>query len=204
MRGAEIYRIPGSTHRTSETINRSKFIATLGHASSPGDAKSFIRRIKSEFSDATHNCWAYQAGPPGDEVHVGMSDDGEPRGVAGGPMLKILVHSGVGEIVAVVSRWYGGVKLGKGGLVRAYGGAVKKALASLDLVEKRALIELNISVAYPDIKAVKRIAKSLDAAVTGERYEERCALVLSAPVKNEEELRLALTSQTRGDVRFSA
>ncbi len=194
---------PGSMHRTSDTIKRSKFIATLGHAPSPGDAKSFIRRVKSEFSDATHNCWAYQAGPPGDAVHVGMSDDGEPRGVAGGPMLNMLVHSGVGEIVAVVTRYYGGVKLGKGGLVRAYAGAVKMALASLDLVEKRFVAEIKMSVSYRHIQAVKRIANTFGVAVTRELYGERCEFVLETSSKNEEKIHTALVAQTSGDVRFS-
>jgi len=78
-----MYKIPKTMYRTEETIKRSKFIATVAHASTEEDAKTFISIIKSEFPDAIHNCWAYVAGPPGDTARVGISDDGEPHGTAG-------------------------------------------------------------------------------------------------------------------------
>ena len=115
-----MYKIPATLHRTEEKIKRSRFIATVAHASTEKDVKTFISMIKKEFPDATHNCWAYVAGPPGDTARVGMSDDGEPHGTAGKPILTVLLHSEIGEIVAVVTRYFGGTKLGKGGLVRAY------------------------------------------------------------------------------------
>src|SRR5690606_7146777 len=87
--------------------------------------------LRAEYPDATHNCWAFVAGPPGDTASIGMSDAGEPHGTAGRPMLDVLLHSDVGEVVAVVTRYFGGTKLGTGGLVRAYGGAVQHALAEL-------------------------------------------------------------------------
>src|SRR4051812_21661975 len=119
----ERYPIPAARHRAELTIERSRFICTIAHAAEPDDAHAFIREMNAEFGDATHNCWAFVAGPPGDTNRIGMSDDGEPHGTAGRPMLTVLTHSGVGDIVAVVTRYYGGTKLGTGGLVKAYGGA---------------------------------------------------------------------------------
>ncbi|NLG62975.1 MAG: hypothetical protein GX539_12100, partial [Candidatus Cloacimonetes bacterium] len=100
-------------------VQRSRFIATLAHAPDVESARAFIEEVRAEFPDATHNCWAFVAGPPGSTSHVGFSDAGEPHGTAGRPMLDVLLHSGIGEVAAVVTRYFGGVKLGKGGLVRA-------------------------------------------------------------------------------------
>ena len=93
------YVIPADTHRVQETIHRSRFITTVAHAPESDIAQEFVRQMRDEFSDATHNCWAFVAGPPGSTTHIGMSDDGEPHGTAGRPMLTTLLHSDVGEIV---------------------------------------------------------------------------------------------------------
>lgn len=110
------YPIPAGVHRVRETIQRSRFITTLSHAPEMAVAHAFVKHVKDEFPDATHNCWAFVVGPPGSTSHVGLSDNGEPHNTAGKPMLNTLLHSGVGEIVAVCSRYYGGVKLGTGGV----------------------------------------------------------------------------------------
>ena len=126
------YQVPdlqhGAFHRAEETVRRSRFIVTMARVSSPEEAKAFIERIREEHAGATHNCWAYNAGAPGDTAQVGASDDGEPKGTAGRPMLAALLHSDVGEVAAVVTRYFGGILLGTGGLVRAYQGAVKLGL----------------------------------------------------------------------------
>ena len=90
-----IYKIPATRYRTEETIKRSKFIATVAHAPTEEDAKAFVSTIKSEFPDATHNCWAYVAGPPGDTARIGMSDDGELRGTAGKPIPLFLQYAAI-------------------------------------------------------------------------------------------------------------
>ncbi len=130
------YPIPAAQHRTEEEIRRSRFITTLAHAPTVEDARAVIADVSREFGDASHNCWAYVVGPPGNTAQVGMSDDGEPHGTAGRPMLTVLLHSGVGEIVAVVTRYFGGTLLGKGGLVKAYSGGVQYALETLPLGER--------------------------------------------------------------------
>ena len=122
------YPIPAGICRVEEEIKRSRFIATLGYTPTREEARAFVDRVRAEFQDASHTCWAFLVGPPGSTVTVGMSDDGEPHGTAGRPMLNVLHHSGVGDLTAVVTRYFGGTKLGKGGLVRAYSGGVQRAL----------------------------------------------------------------------------
>ena len=101
------YPIPAETCRVAEEIKRSRFITTVAYTPTPEDARAFIDRVRAEFPDAGHNCWAYVAGPPGSTLTVGMSDDGEPRGTAGKPMLSVLLNSGVGDLAAVVTRYWG-------------------------------------------------------------------------------------------------
>ena len=98
------FAIPARSHREEEVIQRSRFITSLAHAPTAEVAQAFIARIREEFPDATHHCWAFVAGPPGNTTSIGMSDDGEPHGTAGRPMLMVLQHAGIGDISAVVTR----------------------------------------------------------------------------------------------------
>ena len=91
---------------------RSRFIASVGHTPDVEEAKAFIEQIKAEFEDARHNCWAYCAGAAGSTDRIGASDDGEPHGTAGRPMLTAVTHSGIGEVTVVVTRYFGGILLG--------------------------------------------------------------------------------------------
>lgn len=125
------YKYPADDVFHQEEIKKSTFIVHIGHTPDLNAAKAFIKNIEEKYSDARHNCWAYVAGKPGGSHVYGFSDDGEPNGTAGKPMLNVLTGSGIGEITAVVTRYFGGVKLGTGGLVRAYGGSLNNALAKL-------------------------------------------------------------------------
>jgi uncharacterized YigZ family protein len=130
------YHIPKSEVFYQEVIKRSRFIAHVRHTPDVESARAYISEIKEKYSDAGHNCWAYVAGAPTNSQILGFSDDGEPNGTAGKPMLNVLVGSGVGEITAVVTRYFGGIKLGTGGLVRAYGGTLNRGLEDLVTGEK--------------------------------------------------------------------
>jgi uncharacterized YigZ family protein len=192
------YKIPADTHRTEETILRSRFIATVGHAASVEDARAFIAVVSGEFGDASHNCWAYVVGPPGDTSRVGMSDAGEPHGTAGRPMLDVLLGSGVGDVVAVVTRYFGGTKLGKGGLVRAYGGCVMAALDGLPLRELVATTSLRVTLAYSDLSSLKRAMPQFEAEIESEEYGTDVSLVLALPEEHEGSFREALAGITNG------
>jgi uncharacterized YigZ family protein len=200
------YPIPAARHRVEEVIQRSRFITTLAHAPSVDAAREFIDRVRAEFPDATHNCWAYAAGPPGDTAFVGMSDDGEPHGTAGRPMLNILHHGGVGEIAAVVTRYYGGVKLGTGGLARAYSGGVQLALESLPTVERVDRVEGVVEVDYASVETIRRVLADLDVVTADERFGGTVEFVVEVPVEAVADLETAVAEATRGSgtVRMTA
>lgn len=192
------YPVPASRHRVQATIERSRFICTLTRASNGDEAQAFIRDLDTEFPDATHNCWAYVFGPPGTTSQIGMSDDGEPHGTAGRPMLTVLLHSGVGDVAAVVTRYYGGVKLGTGGLVKAYGGAVQQALATLPLSERIELVELTVRFAFPVIDRVRQLLPTYEAELLCEEYGTVVEYRLCLPQSQSAGLRAALLDATRG------
>lgn len=193
------YPVPAHRHRIEQTIDRSRFICTVERAQSPEEAQQFIRAMNAEFADATHNCWAFVAGAPGSTSRIGMSDAGEPHGTAGRPMLTVLLHSGVGEIVAVVTRYYGGIKLGTGGLVKTYGGAVQAALESLPRVERVDYVDATLAVGYAAITVVRQLLASLDVQVDGEEYGVDVVYRLRVPRPNVEPLRAAAADATRGE-----
>jgi uncharacterized YigZ family protein len=194
------YTVPGDRHRTQVTIERSRFICTVARVSSPEEAQGFIRELNAEFPDATHNCWAYVVGPPGSTSRVGMSDDGEPHGTAGRPMLTVLLHSGVGDVAAVVTRYYGGVKLGTGGLVKAYGGAVQQALATLPRAERIELVELTVRFAFPVIDRVRQLLPAYEAEVVAEEYGTEVEYRLRLPRSRSAALTASLLDATRGQL----
>ena len=192
------YPIPAETHRVQETIRRSRFITTLSHAPESAAAHEFVKRIREEFPDATHNCWAFAAGPPGSTSHVGLSDDGEPHNTAGKPMLNALLHSGVGEIVAVCTRYYGGVKLGTGGLSRAYSSGVKLALDSLATEPKIERVPVTIVIGYESVTEAHRIMAELEVVVEAEEYGERVRFRCAVPTLAFDRFAAAIADATGG------
>lgn len=193
------YPIPARRHRVEQSIERSRFICTVQRVASPDDAHAFLREMNAEFADATHNCWAFVAGPPGNTSRIGMSDAGEPHGTAGRPMLTVLLHSGVGEIAAIVTRYYGGTKLGTGGLVKAYGGAVQLALASLPLAERVDLVEVAVSIGYANITTLQQSLSSFEAEVVDQEYGVDVRYRMRMPRQQLAGFCAALADATRGE-----
>jgi len=161
---------PDAPHREEMLIKRSRFLISLARAASPDEAKVFVERIRREFPDATHNCWAFAAGRPGDTGRAGFSDDGEPHGTAGRPMLTILLHGGIGEIAAVVTRYFGGIKLGTGGLVRAYQDMVRLGLQNLPVCEHMVPAALRVTVNYSHISPLLRILPRYRGTIGSEEF----------------------------------
>lgn len=149
------YQVPAAPLIWEQEIKKSRFIAYIGHTATPEAAKVFVDAIRAQEPAARHHCWAFVAGPPTDSRVLGFSDDGEPSGTAGKPMLAQLQGSNIGEITAVVVRYFGGIKLGTGGLVRAYGGTLSMALAELTTVEKRIMTKLWVEAQYAELPVVE-------------------------------------------------
>jgi uncharacterized YigZ family protein len=192
------YPIPAAPHRRTDVIERSRFITTVERAATVEEAEGFVRRMRAEFPDATHNCWAYVVGPPGSTGRVGMSDDGEPHNTAGRPMLTVLLHANVGDVAAVVTRYYGGTKLGTGGLVRAYSGCVQQAMKELTLGERVDLARLHVDVDHASVSALQRLLPDHEAVVTGQEWGAGATFALELPAANVDALRLAVANLTRG------
>lgn len=194
------YPIPGQVHRVEEEIDRSRFITTVAYTPTVEKARAFVAACRSEFADATHNCWAYVVGPPGSTGQMGYSDDGEPHGTAGKPMATVLEHSGIGDVTAVVTRYFGGILLGKGGLVRAYGGGVKRALATLPLAEHIPAVELLVVLDYGSVTPVQRLLPTFEAQVIAEEYGADVTYHLRLPEEEAAELQRTLVELTKGQV----
>jgi len=197
----ERYPVPAEKSRSDETIDRSRFIATVGRAGTVENARAFIAAVRDEFPDATHNCWAYVVGPPGDTRQIGMSDAGEPSGTAGRPMLDVLLGSGVGDVAAVVTRYYGGVKLGRGGLVRAYGGSVRLALDGLRLTERVERTELLVEIGYPAVSPLKNALGRFEAVAVEGAYGSRVNLRIRLPREHVDAFRETVAALTDGKGR---
>lgn len=190
-------------YRVKDTIKRSKFICTMAHTADICAAKAFIARIQEEFPDANHNCWAFQCGPPADTAHAGMSDDGEPRGTAGKPMLGMLLHSPVGELTCVVTRYFGGIKLGTGGLVRAYSGMVKLALQELPVRDKIFLVKVQVILDYAYVTLLQRLLPDFEAEIINTTFTADAEFTLQLPKEQCPELKKALTHLTHDELLFS-
>ena len=194
------YLVPKGLFRLEEKIRKSRFIASVGRANDLEGAKAFIREIQQSFPDATHNCWAFALDAPGQTARVGASDDGEPHGTAGRPILNALLHSNVGEAVVVVTRYFGGIKLGTGGLVRAYGQTAAAALAGAPLVEKTHPLILSVICGYPHVDALKRLVADLDGSIENQDFSADVSFVIHLSKRNFEQFKQMARDLTDGSI----
>lgn len=185
-------------HRTEIRIKGSRFVTTVGHTETVDDAKRFIEAVKAEFADATHNCWGFVAGGMKTAPATGMSDDGEPRGTAGRPILNVLEHSGIREITAVVTRYFGGTKLGRGGLVRAYGRSVSEGLHTLPLEDRVAMVSLSVTVDYSVAESVKNACITAGGKMVAARYAADVFLHMEIPTDSREDVVEQIATITAG------
>ncbi len=192
------YVIPTNSVCRSEIIKKSQFICYLEHAKSITTAKTIIADIKLRHPDASHHCWAYIAGSPQDPFVLGFSDDGEPKGTAGRPMLAQLQGSKLGEIVAVVVRYYGGILLGTGGLVKAYGGSVKQALQQITTQIRKVMKKYQLHCEYQHLSSIQSILACHDGQIIQVIYGEQITLIMSLPEARVTALAIQLRDISRG------
>ncbi|MFC0849639.1 MULTISPECIES: YigZ family protein [Streptomyces] len=177
-------------------VNRSRFLCALAPAATEQEAQDFIARVRREHPTATHNCFAYVIGA--DASVQKASDDGEPGGTAGVPMLQMLTRREVRYAVAVVTRYYGGVKLGAGGLIRAYGGAVGEALDALGTVVRRRFRLATVTVDHQRAGKLENDLRATGRAVREVRYAEAVTIEIGIPEADVETLRRWLADVTAG------
>ena len=154
---------------------KSKFIANIFYVESREEADNIIKEINKKYHDARHNCYAYSIFTKNGIVNK-FSDDGEPSGTAGAPMLNILTGKGITNVLVVVTRYFGGILLGTGGLVRAYTGATQEALEKASIIEKALGIEAEIEVSYSDLEKCKYYLNQKDIVIIDSEYSENIKL----------------------------
>ena len=189
---------PGEVFRVEQTIKRSRFIASVGHTPGVEEAKAFIEQIKAEFEDARHNCWAYCAGAAGSTDRIGASDDGEPHGTAGRPMLTAVTHSGIGEVTVVVTRYFGGILLGTGGLVKAYQSSVKMALEGVPTRVSTKTKRIKFSVEHRFVNQVLRKIEAVNGRILEKNFDMGADFDVEIPEDLAETFAKELEELTRG------
>ena len=156
---------------TAEIVEKkSRFIATFKPVTTEEEAVVFIESVKKQYWDARHNCSAFVIGSKGELTRC--SDDGEPSGTAGRPMLEILLGEGIRNIAVVVTRYFGGIKLGAGGLTRAYTNSVADALKEAEIVDKELVKLYRISVDYHFSRKVSYLIQSKNLLLMNTEYDE--------------------------------
>jgi uncharacterized YigZ family protein len=191
------YIIPARQHRVETVVVNSRFIATMAPVFSVEEAKAFAERVKREFADASHNVSAYVVGH-GNTVVAHCTDDGEPSGTAGRPALAVLRGSGLGDAAVVVTRYFGGTKLGAGGLVRAYGDAVRSVLATVPRAVRASTHTAKVIVPYPLYERVVTLVEAHDGEVQDREFETEVTVVARFPVDRLDGFRAALQEASNG------
>ena len=190
------FRVPAGIGEAELTEKRSRFLAHLRPVESEDAAKAFVQEIKKQYHDARHNCWCWRIG--GELAR--FSDDGEPQGSAGKPMLEVFRREEVTNLVCVVTRYFGGVLLGTGGLSRAYGGAAKEALLNAGTRTVSEWTPVRFACPYPLLERCKGSVTLLGGEVSRLDYGEDFRVLALLPTGEEEKLVSALTELSGGSI----
>jgi uncharacterized YigZ family protein len=192
------YRTLGGQCRAEMKVYGSRFIATALPVLTSAEAEQFISRIRKQYYDASHNCFAYRAGT--DETRFRVSDAGEPAGSAGKAILGAIDRHGLSDVVVVVTRYFGGTKLGLGGLARAYGETAHQALCSGTVVTRYRVGSLTASFPHAQISNVMYVVSRLGARITDTSYDEEVHLKLEIRSSKLGELQSVLMDKTSGNI----
>jgi uncharacterized YigZ family protein len=182
----------------SEEIRKSRFLAQAAPVETPQQALAYVQQVSD--ASATHNCWAYRIGQD-----YRFNDDGEPGGTAGRPILQAIEGQGIDRVVVVVTRWYGGIKLGAGGLVRAYGGTAAECLRLAERVPIVAMARLGVHCEFAELALMKARLKELGAEIEQESFDAGGAILhLRLPADHLDEVKARVVDISRGRSEFYA
>ena len=190
------FRVPFQAAESEFTEKRSRFIGYVQPVETEEEARAFIARIKKQHYDARHNCWCYLIG----SGTVRYSDDGEPQGTAGQPMLNVFQREGVTNAVCVVTRYFGGILLGAGGLTRAYSKGAKDALIASGVAVMGAWARVEVPCTYPLFERVKLEIEAQGGVIDDVTYGADVALSISLPAERAEALQARLTELSAGGI----
>lgn len=173
--------MPAEVQRFEFDIKRSRFVSLVAPVTDKVHAASVLNTQRQRYADANHHCWAMVAGAPDDVFQQDQSDDGEPKGTAGKPMLNALLHSGLGHTLVVTTRYFGGVKLGAGGLVRAYTRSVTDALKQLKTVEHLVTRPVHITLPYAAWDSFQHWLQSTPIRISHQQFTDHVLAELAVP-----------------------
>lgn len=192
-------RVPASRYSVESWAKNSRFISTIGPAFSVSDAREFIAEICELYKDATHNVPAYVIGSgPSTTAHA--SDDGEPSGTAGKPALSVLMGSGLGDTVLVITRYFGGTKLGTGGLVKAYSHAAREAVLGVPKARKIRIHQASITCPYSMYERTLRVLRLHDALNIQEVFTDQVRIEFALPTTGASSLQSAVNELSNGQL----
>ena len=194
------YFVLEQSYEYTEEIKKSRFITYLTPTKGRQAAEQFVRDIKAQHPGARHHCWAFVAGRPSDGQQYGFSDDGEPSGTAGKPILNCLLGRDVGEMTAVVVRYYGGIKLGTGGLVRAYAGGVQQVLKLIEPIECLIYKELHLTCDYAQIAVIESLFSVYNGKLNHAEYGAQVVMQLDVDARHIQAFITAVKNKTNGQV----
>lgn len=172
-----VYPVPKERIRIEYQVSNSRFFGTIGRADTIEQAKTFIQTVRDEMPDAAHHVYAFKIGYGG-SVTEGMSDDGEPSGTAGPPALAVIRGSNIGDVVLVITRYFGGTKLGTGGLVHAYGQTAREAVSAMPTELKTTRRTVGIEIPYALFERVKILMSNYDCQIETEDFGAEILLIL--------------------------
>jgi len=193
------YSVPAVEKRAELIVRNSRFITTIAPVFSVEDARAFIVRIRNEYNDASHNVPAFIIGN-GPSTIMHCSDDGEPSGTAGKPALAVLKGSGLGDVAVVVTRYFGGTKLGTGGLVQAYADSVKAILQDLPKAYKMSVHTVMVSLPYNWVDRIRLKAKNHHGVILEETFTTDVAMVVEFPVPAYPEFERDILESSNGKI----
>lgn len=180
------YLVPAAPAHAELRERGSRFLALLTPVADEAAARAILVEVSAQHEDATHRCWAWRLGsPPRERAH----DAGEPRGTAGAPILRALQAAGLSDALLVVVRWFGGTKLGKGGLVRAYGAAARAAVAVVPTHRRLRRLRVTLELPYTQVGSVQRLLRPPEVELLEQLYGERVRIVLAVAEGRLEEVR---------------
>lgn len=189
------------TGGTGEIVEKkSRFIANVRLVETEEEALAFIEEMKKKYWDARHNCYVYSVGT--NREYTRCSDDGEPSGTAGRPMLDVILGENIYNVAVVVTRYFGGILLGTGGLVRAYSKAVQEGLKSSRIIEKQYGISMEVTTDYTGIGKIQYIAGERKLPILDSEYTDKVILKLLVPKNDVESVQKAITEGTNGRARM--
>ena len=183
---AVTYNVPVAGDEVVYEIKKSRFIARVAHIASKDAAKVFVEQAKRDYPDARHHSWAYQFGPPHSPHSAAMSDAGEPSGTAGKPILNVLQHKDIGDIMIVVIRYFGGIKLGAGGLVRAYSHAAQLAIENLIVKKEVATASMTAICDFSQEQTVRHWLSKMGGCDLEVTYQQQVSINVKVPIDQVE------------------